>query len=206
MLLSFLFVSRCLEHRLATFDFESTTCDCFAVPFTRSARISAYFCHDPHQLDVKLRNNHAHSVSLNARHFMSAPLPGPKLPPRTFSSRTFSLVNAAIFLVSENNYTPADFIFQSVDRFQFSLSQCKFRVVPLSSIVNSLIVDTTINRLNFCWLLHHFHFPVLVHELQFATDGLPLVFHLLPKSRLKKNSIHILSFQTLMPGLIIIIA
>ena len=48
-----LLAGRCLDHPSATFDFESTLSDCFAVPFVHSARHSAQFCRRPHYLDVK---------------------------------------------------------------------------------------------------------------------------------------------------------
>ena len=70
-----LVVSRRLYRPFATFDFESTPRDYFAVSFARSARNSAYFCPSPHRLDVKLRDNHARFVSLNAPHLMSTPRP-----------------------------------------------------------------------------------------------------------------------------------
>ena len=76
-------------------------------------------------------------------------------------------------------------------RHLFSLSQFDFRVVPLFSIFNSLMVGTTVIPLNFRWLPPHLQFPVFVHELQCATDGSPLLLRLLPTSRLKKNSLHI---------------
>ena len=76
-------------------------------------------------------------------------------------------------------------------RHLFSLSQFDFRVVPLFSIVNSLMVGTTVFPLNFRWLPPHLQFPVFVHELQCATDGSPLLLRLLPASRLKKNCLHI---------------
>ena len=76
-------------------------------------------------------------------------------------------------------------------RHVFSLSKSDFRVVPLISIVNSLMVGTTVIPLNFRWLAPHLQFPVFVLELQSATDGSPLLLRLLPTSRLKKNSLHI---------------
>ena len=76
-------------------------------------------------------------------------------------------------------------------RHLFSLSQFDFRVVPLFSIINSLMVGTTVIPLNFRWLPPHLQFPVFVHELQCATDGSPLLLRLLPTSPLKKNSLHI---------------
>ena len=45
----------------------------------------------------------------------------PELPPRTVLSRTPSPVYAEVFSVSENNYTPAQFTFQSIDRFLLAL-------------------------------------------------------------------------------------
>ena len=73
----------------------------------------------------------------------------------------------------------------------FSLSPFDFRVVPLFSIANSLMVGTTVIPLNFRWFPPHRQFPVFVHELQCATDGSPLPLRLPPTSRLKKNSLHI---------------
>ena len=89
-------------------------------------------------------------------------------------------------------------------RHVFSLSQSDFRVVPLFSITNSLMVGTTVIPLNFRWLPSYLQFPVFVHELQCATDGSPLLLRLLPTSRVKKT--HYIFSQTPMPGPIFIIA
>ena len=117
----FFLASRCLDHPFATFDFESTPSDCFAVPFVRSARHSAHFCPRPQHLDVNFRDHHDHSVSLNVLPFMSSPPTEPESPPRTVSSRTSPTVYAEVLSVSENNYAPAQFTFQSIDRFLLAL-------------------------------------------------------------------------------------
>ena len=57
----------------------------------------------PHRFDVKFRNHHARSVSLNALHFTTAPPTEPESPPRTVSSRTPPPVYAEVFSVSKNN-------------------------------------------------------------------------------------------------------
>ena len=75
----------------------------------------------PHRLDVKFRNHHARSISLNALHFMLTPPTEPESLPRTVSSSTPPAVYAKVFSVSENNYAPAQFTFQSIDRFLLAL-------------------------------------------------------------------------------------
>ena len=45
----------------------------------------------------------------------------PESPPRTVSSRAPPPVYAEVFSVSENNYAPAQFTFQSIDRFLLAL-------------------------------------------------------------------------------------
>ena len=67
------------------------------------------------------------------------------------------------------------------------------------------MVGTTTIHLNFCWLWPHLQFPVVVHELQCATDGSQLVFRLLPTSHLRKET-HSTISRTLLRGLIFIIA
>ena len=76
-------------------------------------------------------------------------------------------------------------------RHLFSLSQFDFRVLPLFSIVNSLMVGTTVISINFRFFPPHLQFPVFVHEIQSATDGSPFVVCLLPNNSLKKNLLHI---------------
>ena len=118
---TFLLVSRCMHHAFATFDAEPTPCSCSAAPFARSAHFSAYFCPSPCRFDVKFRGNHARFVSLNARHFMSAPPTKPESPPPTVSSRKAPPVYAEFFSVPKNNYAPVQLTFQSSDRFLFPL-------------------------------------------------------------------------------------
>ena len=52
------------------------------------------------------------------------------------------------------------------------------------------MVGTFVIPLNFRCFPPHLQFPVFAHELQFATDGSPLLLRLLPTNRLKKNSSH----------------
>ena len=140
-------------------------------------------------------NSVSRSVLLNARHFMSAPPPELELPPRTISSRTFPPVYANFFRFLENMYAPTQFTYHSIDHFLvallfflrhlFSLSRFDFSVVPLFSIVNSLMVHTTVIFLNFHWFPPHLQLPVIVHELQCVTDGSPIAPRLLPTTRLK---------------------
>ena len=193
-------MSRHLDHPFATFDFELTPRDCFAVPLVRSARNSTYFFPSPHRLDVKFHDNHPPSVSLNAPHFMSAPPPELESPPRSVLSRTPPLVYAEVFAVSESNYTSAEFTFQSIDRFLFALLcicvnsflfQFDLRVVPLTSIDNSLIVGTTVIPLNCRWFHPCLQFQVFLLELQCATDGSPIVLRMPTTNCLNKSSPHI---------------
>ena len=53
------------------------------------------------------------------------------------------------------------------------------------------MVGTTVIPLNFRWLSPLPQFTVFLHELQYATDGSPLVLRLLPTSRLKENFLRI---------------
>ena len=52
------------------------------------------------------------------------------------------------------------------------------------------MVGTTVIPFNFRWFPPHLQLPNFVHELQFLTDGSPLVLCLHPTSRLKENSLH----------------
>ena len=109
------------DHLFATFDFESTPRDCFAVPCACRSRHSTHFWPRPHRLNVRFRDNHARSVSLNALRFMSTPPTALESPPRTVSSRTPPPVNAENVSLSENKYAAAQFTFQSFDRFLLAL-------------------------------------------------------------------------------------
>ena len=53
------------------------------------------------------------------------------------------------------------------------------------------MVGTNHNPLNFRWFPLHLQFPVVIYELQYATNGSPIVLCPLPTSRLKKNSLNI---------------
>ena len=86
----------------------------FAIPLTSSPVRTA-------RLDVMFRKHHARSVSLNALHFMSTTPTEPESPLRTVSSRTPPSVYAEDFSFSENNYAPAQFTFQSLERFLLAL-------------------------------------------------------------------------------------
>ena len=66
------------------------------------------------------------------------------------------------------------------------------------------MVGPTQVPLNFCWFPPHLQFPVVFFELQYATNGSPIVLPLFPTSRLKKTLW--ISFPTFMPGLIFKIA
>ena len=75
----------------------------------------------PLRLDINFRDSHAHSVSSCALHFMSTLTAERESPPRTVSYRTSPPVYAEVFSVSENKLTPAQFTFQSFDRFLLGL-------------------------------------------------------------------------------------
>ena len=86
-------------------------------------------------------------------------------------------------------------------RHLFSLSHFDFPILPLFLIFNYLIGSTNKLLITFRWFNPH---SVLVDKLQCAIDGSPLVFPLLPTSRLRKSSL--LFCQKLMPGLTFIFA
>ena len=89
-------------------------------------------------------------------------------------------------------------------RHVFSLSQFDFRVVPLFSIINSLMVRTTVIPLNFRWLPPHLQFPLFVHESNVLPMALRFFSACFQLVVWKKT--HYTFSQTLMPGLIFIIA
>ena len=53
------------------------------------------------------------------------------------------------------------------------------------------MVGTTHIPLNFGWFPPHLQFPVVIYDLQYATNGSPIVLRRLPTSRLKKRFLNI---------------
>ena len=63
----------------------------------------------------------------------------------------------------------------------------------------TLMIDTAVNRLSFCWFPPDLHFRVVTHEIHSATDGSSRAFRFIRNSRLKKIILQF--FPTLVPGL-----
>ena len=61
----------------------------------------------------------------------------------------------------------------------------------------TLVIDTTVNRLNFCWFPPDLHFRVFTHELHSATRGSSRAFRFIPTSPWKKIALQF--FLTLVP-------
>ena len=95
---------------------------------------------------------------------MSTPPRESESPSRTVPSCTPPPGYAEVFSAPENNYVPVQFTFYSIGRFFLAflricvtcfLSHFDFFVVPLFSIVTSLMVDTIVIPVNLRWLLPH---------------------------------------------------